>query len=373
MPKKRQRDVEATTDLQRRRDDRSTIDPNSSVPPLVESNRFNVLRAYEILQHDRVALSKPQEIAYFSTHGDHSVHFDRSNLAGANLLDGFEGFTSKDEKHPTAPSAPIAPLLAALEHFQGNNSQRWKQPHFVTYRNNLNKIMGTPYNSKSSWAFDVEKRNGCVYLNVRKTQQDMDSVRNPHENQRRGAFAGRRFEIYSTQSNASARNSNKERVVNEDEEYCSISSMTLGDKRLVVAAEIDCCADKSSASREYIELKTFRLLQRGTDRFVFERFKLLAFWIQSFLVGTPTLVVAFRDDEFRVQKLQTFRVTDIPSFCRNYWSPVVCLNFTNALLDWIYARAMDRRVYRVTYTPRQHVVEMTEVAAETSSFLPAQS
>eukprot|EP00644_Phytophthora_capsici_P012548 jgi/Phyca11/16875/fgenesh1_pg.PHYCAscaffold_23_\ len=327
------------------------------------TRRFTVLRAHELSRQERVVLSKPREIAYFSKYAD-NVRFDRSNLLvykeakiGANLLDGLESYTSKDETDPTSPPAPIGPLLAALEHFQGGKKDR-KQPHFVTYRNNLNKIMGTPYNSKNGWTMDVEKRDGCVYLDVRRTQQDIESNRNPHENQRRGAFAGRRFEIYSTHPNSG---DSEQRKVNEDEEFCSISAMTMGDKRLVVAAEIDCYEDKTDSSqkgREYIELKTFRLLQTEKDQFVFERFKLLAFWIQSFLVGTPKIVCAFRNDDFQVCKLQSFRVTEIPNFCRKHWSPVVCLNFTKALLDWIYEYAEEGRVHRVTYIPRQHVVEM---------------
>ncbi|KAG7376346.1 Dom-3 Z [Phytophthora pseudosyringae] len=351
------------------------------------SLRFAVPRVHELSRQGRVSLSKPQEIAYFSKYADDEVRFDRSNLlvykkaeVGANLLDGFEEYTSKDETNPTAPPAPIAPLLAALEHFQGETGAR-EQPHFVTYRNNLNKIMGTPYNSKNDWAFEVEKRDGCVYLDVRRTQQDIESNRNPHENQRRGAFAGRRFEIYSTHPKMGS-SGGKQRQVNEDEEFCSISAMALGDKRLVVAAEIDCYEDKgddsSHAGRDYIELKTFRLLQREKDQFVFERFKLLAFWIQSFLVGTPKIVCAFRSEDFEVRKLQSFRVTEIPNFCRKHWltprlpltsqSPVVCLNFTKALLDWIYEHAQEGRVYRVTYMPRQHAVEM-DLSPE-PSFLP---
>ncbi|KAJ8576840.1 hypothetical protein ON010_g2371 [Phytophthora cinnamomi] len=275
---------------------------------------------------------------------------------GANLLDGIEEYSSKDETDPMAPPAPIGPLLSALEHFQGGITTE-KQPHFVTYRNNLNKIMGTPYNTKNDWTFELEKRDGCVYLDVRRTQQDIESNRNPHENQRRGAFAGRRFEIFSTYPKPRAPDSSgdekggDQRKVNEDEEFCSISAMTLGDKRLVVAAEIDCYETKDGSSgneREYIELKTFRLLQREKDQFVFERFKLLAFWIQSFLVGTPKIVCAFRSDDFEVRKLQSFRVTEIPSFCRKHWDPVVCLNFTKTLLDWIYECAEEGRVYRVT-------------------------
>ncbi|KAL4138637.1 hypothetical protein PRIC2_002142 [Phytophthora ramorum] len=345
------------------------------------SRSVQVPRVHELSRQERVSLSKPQEVAYFSKYADDDVRFGRSNLlgykqaeVGAKLLDGFEEYTPKDEMNPPSPPAPIGPLLAALEHFQGEERTR-EQPHFVTYRNNLNKIMGTPYNSKNDWTFDVEKRGGCVYLDVRRTQQDIESNRNPHENQRRGAFAGRRFEIYSTYPKPSESTDDgkgdNQRKVNEDEEFCSISAMTLGDKRVVVAAEIDCYDDKGAVregGREYIELKTFRLLQREKDQFVFERFKLLAFWIQSFLVGTPKIVCAFRNDEFEVRKLQSFRVTEIPNFCRKHWSPVVCLNFTKALLDWIYEHAEDGRVYRITYIPRRHVVDMT--LSSEPSFLP---
>ncbi|POM63591.1 Rai-1 like protein [Phytophthora palmivora] len=381
MPEKRRRNSGSDWHLTQRPRHLSSNYTAEVPPPSLSSQQFLIPRVHELSRQERVSLSKPQEIAYYSKNADNDVRFDRSNLLlmsllvqqiGANLLDGFEEFTSKDETDPAAPPAPIAPLLAALKHFQGDRIR--EMPHFVTYRNNLNKIMGTPYNSKNEWTFDVEKRDGCVYLDVRRTQQDIDSNRNPHENQRRGAFAGRRFEIYATHPKSSDPHGNEQRKVNEDEEFCSISAMTLGDKRLIVAAEIDCYDDKGiqvDGKREYVELKTFRLLQCEKDQFVFERFKLLAFWIQSFLVGTPKIVCAFRNDDFQVRKLQSFHVTEIPNCCRKHWSPVVCLNFTKALLDWIYEHAEDGRVHRVTYLPRQHVVKM-DLSSE-SSFLPVQS
>lgn len=141
-----------------------------------------------------------------------------------------------------------------------------------------------------------------------------------HENQRRGAYAGRLFELFCTEQEEEATRTAgaEERVVNENEEYCGLFSTTLSGKRLVVAAEID-CFDGSPAAQNYVELKTFRVLQREKDTFVFERFKLLAFWIQSFVVGIPKIVCGFRNEAFEVCKLQTFKTTDIPSYCRKYW------------------------------------------------------
>lgn len=182
--------------------------------------------------------------------------------------------------------------------------------------------MQTPYNSSNPWTFQAEKRDGCVYLNVKRTQEDLENARNVHENQRRGAYAGRRFEIYSTHEPASSASANgardepQRRIVNEDEEFCGIFLLTIGDKRLAVAAEIDCFDDSDG---QYLELKTFRLLQRDKDQFVFERFKLLAFWIQSYMVGVPRIVCGFRNDEFEICKIQTFETTQIPSFCRKHW------------------------------------------------------
>ncbi|KAG7387271.1 hypothetical protein PHYBOEH_008317 [Phytophthora boehmeriae] len=334
MTEKRRRDADDRPLMQRPRR-YSNPSLNAAIAPSAQV--FTVPRANELQQQDRVTLSQPQEIAYFSKYAHDDVRFDRSNLVaykqpeiGVNLLDGYEEYAAKDETDPTAPPAPIGPLLSALEHLQGQNHLK-EQPHFVTFRNNLNKIMGTPYNSKNDWTFDVEKRDGCVYLDVRRTEQDIESNRNPHENQRRGAFAGRRFEIYSTYPKSAGQQKKKSvddiadsRKVDEDEEFCTICAMTLGDKRLVVAAEIDCYddIDSDAGDRQYVELKTFRLLQREKDQFVFERFKLLAFWIQSYLVGTPKIVCGFRDDEFQVRKLQTFRVTDIPNFCRKHWGTI---------------------------------------------------
>ncbi|KAG3160581.1 hypothetical protein PI124_g6977 [Phytophthora idaei] len=123
----------------------------------LSSRRFAVPRVHELSRQERVSFTQPHEIAYFSKYADEDVRFDWLNLlvykqadVGTNLLDGVEEYTSKDESDPTAPPAPIAPLLAALKHFQRDMEDREKA-HFVTYRNNLNKIMGTPYNSKNGW------------------------------------------------------------------------------------------------------------------------------------------------------------------------------------------------------------------------------
>ncbi|DBA04692.1 TPA: hypothetical protein N0F65_012275, partial [Lagenidium giganteum] len=315
--------------------------------------------------------TQPKEVAWFSKYDDNVVRFDRSNLLrykpaqiGANLLDGIDTYESKDAQqleNATAQSpAPLKPFLAAVRHFHTMGSGL-KTPHFLTYRNNLNKILGTPYNQSNAWTLCATKRNGCVYLDARRTDDDIESMRNLHINQTRGSYAGRRFEKLSTYPRTSESQQMADHmVVNEEEEYCGIFSLTLGSTRLLVAAEID-CKDSADTDQRYVELKTFRELVRDKDRYVFERFKLLAFWIQSYLVGIPKIVCAFRSDDFEIRKLQTFRTTEIPRFCRKYWDPKVCMAFAQQLLDWMYSHIEENKVYQVTYVPRAHVVEMTEL------------
>ncbi|TMW66259.1 hypothetical protein Poli38472_004024 [Pythium oligandrum] len=305
----------------------------------MERMTFRVLLPRDMQRRERVTLSQPREIAHFSKYADDQVRYDRSNLLrykepviGEDLLDGIDSYTPKDESDPNAHPAPLGPLLDTLTHAKEKIT---KQPQFVTFRNNLNKILGTPYNTSNPWTLWAEKRHGCVYLDVRRTPDELTRNQSSHINQVRAMYAGRRFELFATEQ--SSDDASGSRRVNQEEEYCGLFALTLGEKRLIVAAEIDCYdnVDTKTDSYSYVELKTTRTLLTDKDRYVFERFKLLSFWIQSYVVGTPRIVCGFRNDDFKLEKLQVFKTTDIPSFCRKYWEPQVCLSFANGLLQWI--------------------------------------
>lgn len=67
--------------------------------------------------------------------------FGYLSQVGVDLLEGMSSYVSKDEADPTAHPAPIKPVLDALLHFQPDRSSK-QTAHFVTFRNNMNKIMG---------------------------------------------------------------------------------------------------------------------------------------------------------------------------------------------------------------------------------------
>lgn len=292
----------------------------------------------------KIAYEKPIEIGQFSKLEDGTIRLDKTELKlyepapleSSNLLDGFESYSEleQDIYHP----APMEPISKVLESLSPSIST-----HVVSFRNNLNKILQTPYNEKNDWTMNVDKRQDCLYLDVQLTDDAKVSrpVRNSYQS--KCCYAGRRFETISTVQASSV-----------GAEYCGVFQCKLGDLKLILAAEIDCQIED-----EYVELKTFRVLSNSKDQYVFERFKLLAFWIQSYLVGIPTIICGFRDAAFTLVKRQKFQTKDLPGYGKKYWTPRVCLNFAHQLLTWIIAHTENDISYHLTYCARERRIHLT--------------
>ncbi|ETV94686.1 hypothetical protein H310_11666 [Aphanomyces invadans] len=309
----------------------------------------------------RKRFTKPVQVGGFSKYPDGRVKFDQSLLKSlrnaaplhSDLLAGMDTYT---EPHNTAPLEHV--IAAALpEHRRLHDHATCSPPplskhHVVTYRNNLNKIMGTPYNTNSPYSMQVQRTQGCIYLNV--VLSDLAPSRLPASfTQLQAAYAGRRYEELTSKT-ASPRGG----------EYCGVFSVSLGQTKLLIGAELDGIDDSGDISNLYIELKTFRALATSKDRFTFERYKLLAFWIQSYVVGVPLIRVGFRDDSFRLVKEQTFQTTGLPRYGEKYWNPTVCINFANSFLTWLAEQALDDQVvYLIEYDPRNKCIQLTPSTA----------
>lgn len=205
-----------------------------------------------------VGYSQPCEVAYFSQTGD-EVTFDRSCLPlyqpapiGVCLEDYFDEFVEDEEQARKAfcsTDSPMDPIVAACNNFRVNLSE----VAFLTFRNNLNKIMKTPFNTRDDWVLAAQmcRLTGCIYLNIRNTGNEFRP--NGDEYQERQCYTGYRFEHLSTRS---------ERVGQgrhcEGSEFCSIVKTKLGNNRLIIAAEVDCQRIRSNGAKEYVELKTTR-------------------------------------------------------------------------------------------------------------------
>lgn len=65
--------------------------------------------------------------------------------------------------------------------------------------------------------------------------------------------------------------------------------------------------------------------------------KLLKFWIQSFLLGVPKIIVGFRSHNGILQRLGELETKNIPGIVKRQgkgtWDGNLCINFTAAFLD----------------------------------------
>lgn len=86
----------------------------------------------------------------------------------------------------------------------------------------------------------------------------------------------------------------------------------------------------------WVELKTSQSINSDRDALFFER-KLMKFWIQSFLLGVPKIVVGFRSQDGVLQEVEEIDTASIPSKVKRMghgtWDGNLCINFTAAFLE----------------------------------------
>ncbi|KAJ6808598.1 decapping nuclease DXO-like protein, chloroplastic [Iris pallida] len=210
-------------------------------------------KSEETLSRKVIAFQEPCEIACYSRIEGGGVYFDERSLrlfkrmvsedVGANLNIGFESFVEKND----LGSEGFGDLLACIR----NTSIPLQNIHFVTFRNNLNKIMATAYIKNDPWKMGVHKRNGVVYLDVHKLPE-----RPKTELDRRRCYWGYAFENLATENSREMDGDGK--GIDANIEFCSVIKTKLGAHRIIMGAEMDCCDSTDDGRKFYIELKTSR-------------------------------------------------------------------------------------------------------------------
>uniref|UniRef100_A0A1D1XXH3 Decapping nuclease n=1 Tax=Anthurium amnicola TaxID=1678845 RepID=A0A1D1XXH3_9ARAE len=313
-------------------------------------------KSEETLSRKSIQIQEPCEIACYSRVEGGDVYFDDRSLrlfkrtvcddVGADLNVGFESFIEKRE----LGSQGFGDLLACIR----NKNILLQNIHFVTYRNNLNKILATAYMRSEPWKMGVHKRSGVVYLDVHKLPE-----RPQTELDRRRCYWGYSFENLATEGSRDLGVDGH--GIDANVEFCSVIRTKLGAHRIIMGAEMDCCDSPDDGKRFYVELKTSRELDYRTEE-RFEREKLLKFWIQSFLAGVPYIVIGFRDDTGQLVRTQRLRTRDITHRVKSksYWQGGVCLAFADEVLCWLYGTVKENEDYILQFVPPSQRLELLQ-------------
>lgn len=187
---------------------------------------------------------------------------------------------------------------------------------FVCYRGLLTKLACTPYENREDWLVAATKFRGTVYLYAFDTENDRKRKAKETEFQDRMCFWGRKFEQYIVSAEP-GQVPDTNAPVNEREEFCIVTRARLESHSLVYGAEVDARDPRAPHHRPgstsaYVELKTSKDCLSERQYLSFCRFKLLKWWVQSFLVGIPRVLCGFRDDNGLVGTLEEFSVREMP-------------------------------------------------------------
>eukprot|EP00026_Physarum_polycephalum_P010690 Phypoly_transcript_10862.p1 GENE.Phypoly_transcript_10862~~Phypoly_transcript_10862.p1 ORF type:complete len:404 (-),score=77.67 Phypoly_transcript_10862:23-1234(-) len=126
------------------------------------------------------------------------------------------GFDAHVEKDP-AKTSSLTPVLECL---QENNIDI--KGSIVTFRNNLNKILSTPYNN-DEWQVDVKREKGTIFLDIVHLNQGP-----PNPQQAKAMYWGHHFESACADSTGASN------------EFCSVIKTKLNKNSIIFGAEIDC-------------------------------------------------------------------------------------------------------------------------------------
>ena len=98
----------------------------------------------------------------------------------------------------------------------------------------------------------------------------------------------------------------------------------------------DCKPDNKDDPINWVELKTSAEINNDRDMVKYER-KLLKFWIQSFLLGVPRIIVGFRDVRGILRRVEELETRSIPGKVKRsgrvVWDGNLCINFTASFLE----------------------------------------
>jgi len=334
---------------------------------------------------------QPREVAHCSVNGPHASKTAETNRCIGRPPTKRRTLATKTTLHKKVISVPKelsrvnfdlnigfgdqVPKEDKDEHLdillQCIRQHRIEPKDIVCYRGLLTKIAAVPYEGgrfDDGWIISAQKKGTSVYLCEFKTPSAIEKSASTTQRQELMSYWGHKFETFVTKSSEGTGLATKPSL-DLNEEFVSIVKGQIGETTLLFAGEIDCHHQDDSS--KYIELKTTRQIDHsGQDR-SFKKFKLLKWWLQSFLIGIEDILCGYRDDDGIVHTLEWYKVSKIPRMSAEHWQPSVCFQYLDKFLQFVREIVTDSdRIYTFTRRPGKTNVVVDKKAPDTFEFLP---
>ncbi|KAJ7158566.1 RAI1-domain-containing protein [Mycena filopes] len=305
---------------------------------------------------------------------DDALRYLASPPPRAQLAHGYDRWVRRPERRPRIDS-----LLRALSTArQKGHPALASGVGAVAWRGVLTRI---PYEERDGWEMNVMCVDGVLYFEEHLSDARLREKNNIAPRHRLQTYFGYSFESYCTSAVPSPNGETAVNVpqapgdpagwggdVDTNVQWCSMVRTKLGATRLVIGGEVDCVRGKYTGTTDtFVELKTSMVIRGAQDEARFEK-KLLKFYLQSFLLGVPEILVGFRTPAGELSTTQTFRTTELPRLVRGKkgaWDPRVCFGWGESFLSFVagVVGAQDQEhesevnghpratVWRVTFRP----------------------
>ncbi|GAA5987321.1 hypothetical protein JCM10908_001908 [Rhodotorula pacifica] len=287
---------------------------------------------------------------------DSSLSYYREPRLGSDLNRGFEHVVWRDGSVDEGLDA----LLEALDTWARKDptgtaavDSLLAKTALITWRGMLTKLMLAVYECENvatlgrradGWEMNAMLVDDCLYLEESNPPSKLASKSASEQSGSNAlpSYYGYSFESYCTTSPSVASSCEDDfSIPNTNVQWCSVVKTSLGGMRTIVGGEVDCVQPRPGAAletRDFVELKTNLVIQNQRDEINFERHKLLKHYVQSFLLGVPTVTVGFRTRQGVLAGLQSFQTLEIPRLVRgkpHAWDPKACLASAESLLSFI--------------------------------------
>ncbi|KAI8630152.1 RAI1-domain-containing protein [Xylariaceae sp. FL1651] len=329
-------------------------------------------------------VKRPKEIACFSYDHKHEFRLDDSSLQwyypptlGADLSKGFDKFDGHDDSADEHLDS-LLKTIAAHEQEEGKRIDA----HIVTWRGMMTKIMSAPFEDRDGFEMNATLYQDCIFIEENHAyRRASKEAQSKQQQNRRGQFPpevmtywGYKFEALSCLPRPWAEVSREfienrdNHIVSNKAQYCSVVRTGMGKTVLCLGGEVDAIWDSKPTQKgapiSWIELKTSVEIRDDRGMQNFER-KLMKFWIQSFLLGVPKIIVGFRSQRGILTKIEEIQTASIPETAAKRgvrsWDANMCINFASAFLDWLKTTVNDEGVWRIKRRPGSSTIEVFKV------------